>query len=472
MTANSLFFLFVFLPLSLILYHLVPRRMLRARQILLVVLSLVFFTWSNPLYLPLLLLSLAFNYFSALEISACKKTGRGTGAKAAMITAVAGNVLMLVFFKYLPFLVSNLNLIPGLSLPTPDLALPIGLSFYTFTVLSYVLDVYMDRAEAQTGVLGFLVYATFFPKLSSGPIIRYKDMIGQIEAPAALTPARFGAGLNMMLVGLFKKVLIADNLATVMTAIQALDQRSVATAWLGLVIYGFNLYFDFSGYSDMAIGMGRMFGFDLGINFDHPYTSRSISEFWRRWHITLGAWFREYVYIPLGGNRVSSGRLVLNLLIVWTLTGLWHGASWTFILWGLWHGLFIVLERMVFRNRFDKLPGIGRTLVTYLVVTFAWAMFFSPNPGAMVSYYGQLFGIGASGVIDPAFRYFLGSSLILLVVSVIGSGPWVQRLHQRLTYWRGGNLIYVSAALYIVLLVLSVAGMVSDTYSAFLYFQF
>ena len=469
MSFSTLFFLFVFLPVSLILYYVFPKKL---RNIPLVVLSLVFYAWGNPVYLILLLLSMAFNYVSGLQIAGYKEAGRTAFARAAMIIAVAANLLLLGYFKYFAFLLETLNLIPGLNLSAPELSLPLGLSFYTFTVLSYILDVYMDRAPVQKNVLSYAVYATFFPKIISGPIVQYRDMAEQIEAERETPPAKIASGMNLFLVGLFKKVLLADNLGTVFGAVSGLEAMSVGTAWLGMVLYSLQLYFDFSGYSDMAIGLSKMLGFDLDKNFDYPYRALNITDFWRRWHISLGAWFREYVYIPLGGSRCSKPKIFRNLLIVWLLTGLWHGASWSFIAWGLWHGAFAMLERFVIKDKLDKVPDPIRIFGTCLIAFLGWVMFFSGSLSNMVHYFGQMFGAGHLGLIDSGFRYYFGSSWLLILAAVIGSGPLVRRLHQNLTYRRGGAAVYISAALYILLLVLCIASMVSSTYTSFLYFQF
>ena len=469
MSFSTLFFLFVFLPVSLILYYVFPKKL---RNIPLVVLSLVFYAWGNPVYLILLLLSMAFNYVSGLQIAGYKEAGRTAFARAAMIIAVAANLLLLGYFKYFAFLLETLNLIPGLNLSAPELSLPLGLSFYTFTVLSYILDVYMDRAPVQKNVLSYAVYATFFPKIISGPIVQYRDMMEQIEAEGETPPAKIASGMNLFLVGLFKKVLLADNLGTVFGAVSGLETMSVGTAWLGMVLYSLQLYFDFSGYSDMAIGLSKMLGFDLDKNFDYPYRALNITDFWRRWHISLGAWFREYVYIPLGGSRCSKPKIFRNLLIVWLLTGLWHGASWSFIAWGLWHGAFAMLERFVIKDKLDKVPAPIRIFGTCLIAFLGWVMFFSGSLSNMVHYFGQMFGAGHLGLIDSGFRYYFGSSWLLILAAVIGSGPLVRRLHQNLTYRRGGAAVYISAALYILLLVLCIASMVSSTYTSFLYFQF
>ena len=468
MTFNSLFFLFVFLPLSLLLYYVVPKKY---RTIPMIVVSLLFYAWGTPQYLLILAFSVLFNYITGLEISYFKEEGRPVGARVTMILAVVVNLLLLGFFKYYGFLIDNINAVSGLHLTAPKLALPLGISFYTFTVLSYVFDIYRDRAEVQRNFLTFTVYVTFFPKIIAGPIVQYKDMAAQLDSQT-MAPAKFGAGLNLFLVGLFKKVLLADRMGSIFSAISGLSAMSAGTAWLGMILYGFQLYFDFSGYSDMAIGLAKMFGFDFSKNFDYPYRSANISEFWRRWHISLGAWFRDYLYIPLGGNRCSQPRHLLNLSIVWLLTGLWHGASWNFILWGLYHGAFVVLEKFVIKDRLEKVPKALRVFATAFLVFFGWVLFFSPSLGSALHYYGQMFGLGHMGFLDSTCRYYLSGSLILLLLALVGSGPVVQRLHQRVAYWKGGRLTYVSVALYLVLLILTVACLVNATYTSFLYVQF
>ena len=468
MTFNTILFLFTFLPISLIVYYVFPKRF---RNIPLVLLSLVFYAWGNPIYLLLMAFSVLFNYVTGLQLDAYQQQERTTGAKAAMISAVVVNLLVLGFFKYYGFLISTINSITGLSLHAPDLPLPLGISFFTFSVLSYVFDVYRGRAEVQKNFLDFALYVTFFPKVTSGPIVQYKDMVPQLR-DRSMAPAKFGAGISLFLVGLGKKVLIADNLGATFSAISGLSAMSAGTAWLGMILYSLQLYFDFSGYSDMAIGLAKCFGFDFAKNFDYPYLSTSISEFWRRWHISLGAWFRDYVYIPLGGNRCSKRRQLINLAVVWLLTGLWHGSAWNFVLWGVYHGIFVILEKFVLKDFLPKIPKALRIFITVLLVFFGWVLFFSPSLMSALHYYGQMFGAGHMGLFDGTFRYYFFGSLRLLIVAFIGCGPLMHRIHQRLCYFKGGKLTYVSIVLFVLLLVLCVAYMMSATYSSFLYVQF
>ena len=468
MTFNTILFLFTFLPIALILYYIVPKRF---RNIPLVLLSLVFYAWGNPTYLILMAFSVVFNYITGLELDAYLQEERHTGAKVTMISAVVVNLLILGFFKYYGFLISTVNSITGLPLSAPELPLPLGISFFTFSVLSYVFDVYRGRAEVQKNFLDFSLYVTFFAKVTSGPIVQYKDMAPQLRE-RQMVPAKFGAGISMFLVGLAKKVLIADNLGATFSAISGLSTMSAGTAWLGMILYSLQLYFDFSGYSDMAIGLAKCFGFDFAANFDYPYLSGSISEFWRRWHISLGAWFRDYVYIPLGGNRCSKHRQLINLAVVWLLTGLWHGSAWNFVLWGVYHGIFVILEKFVLKDILPKVPKFLRIFVTTLLVFFGWVLFFSPSLSGAIHYYGQMFGAGHMGLFDGTFRYYFFGSLRLLIVAFLGCGPIVRRIHQRLCYYKGGKLTYVSVIGFVLLLILCVAYMMSATYSSFLYVQF
>ena len=468
MTFNTILFLFTFLPIALILYYIVPKRF---RNIPLVLLSLVFYAWGNPTYLILMAFSVVFNYITGLELDAYLQEERHTGAKVTMISAVVVNLLILGFFKSYGFLISTINSITGLTLSAPELPLPLGISFFTFSVLSYVFDVYRGRAEVQKNFLDFSLYVTFFAKVTSGPIVQYKDMAPQLRE-RQMVPAKFGAGISMFLVGLGKKVLIADNLGATFSAISGLSTMSAGTAWLGMILYSLQLYFDFSGYSDMAIGLAKCFGFDFSANFDYPYLSASISEFWRRWHISLGAWFRDYVYIPLGGNRCSKHRQLINLAVVWLLTGLWHGSAWNFVLWGVYHGIFVILEKFVLKDIWPRVPKFLRIFITTLLVFIGWVLFFSPSLSGAIHYYGQMFGAGHMGLFDGTFRYYFFGSLRLLIVAFLGCGPIVRRIHQRLCYYKGGKRTYVSVIGFVLLLILCVAYMMSATYSSFLYVQF
>jgi len=366
MAFSELRFVFLFLPLALLLHKLMPRMLKNA---VLVLLSLLFFAWGSPKYVLLMLMIILFNYFSGLLIEERKAEQDPQGARFALISAVAVNLLVLGFFKYWDFVLSNIGAIFGANWGGRITSVPMGVSFFTFSVLSYLFDVYRDKTPMDRSILNFSLFVSFFPKLVSGPIISYAVMAQQIRE-RKLTAVRFGHGCRMFLIGLSKKVLLSNTLGTTFYAVSALapENVSVVTGWLGAVSYALMLYFDFSGYSDMAIGLAHMFGFEFGKNFNYPYMADSITDFWRRWHISLGAWFRDYVYIPLGGSRVTRGKHVRNLLVVWLLTGIWHGANWNFIFWGLYYGALQILEKFVFSKFMDKIPRLIRVIVTQFFV--------------------------------------------------------------------------------------------------------
>ena len=469
MAINDLSFLFLLFPVILLAHKLVPGML--GKNIVLLLGSLLFFAWGSPEYLFLMAMIILFNYFTGLEMAARKKAEQD--AKPVLVSAAAVNLLLLGFFKYWGFLLENVNALLGLSIPVRDLPMPIGVSFFTFSVLSYLFDVYRDKAPAAKNILEFSLFVTFFPKLVSGPIVQYAAMEKQLKA-RKLTKVKFGKGCRLFLIGLAKKVLLANNLGTTFYAVTALpaDQVSVATAWLGAVSYSLMLYFDFGGYSDMAIGLGEMFGFDFGKNFDYPYISASVSEFWRRWHISLGSWFRDYVYIPLGGSRVETGKIIRNLLIVWALTGIWHGAAWNFVFWGLYYGLILLVEKFVLKSVLEVVPTVLRQIGTVLLVVIGWVFFFSPSLGSAFTWLARMFGIGAAGLIDGTAKYYLSGSAILLIISALGAIPFPAKQANQLL--KSGNKVpvYLSVAWFALLLILCIAGMMVSTYSSFLYFQF
>ena len=341
MIFSSLFFLFVFLPLTLLVYFFVPKK---AKNIVLLISSLIFYAWGEPVYILLMVFSIIYNYISGMEIDFYRRRGITAQLRLIFWLAVGVNLGILGFFKYYGFLLENLNRILPFTIKYTPLALPIGISFYTFQTLSYIIDVYRGDVDVQRNPINFGLYISMFPQLIAGPIVRYSDIEAQLT-DRKVTFEGFGQGVKFFVKGLAKKVLLANNIGMAYTAISALpaDKFSALAAWIGAVAYTFQIYFDFSGYSDMAIGLGKMFGFTFMMNFDHPYISSSITEFWRRWHISLSTWFREYVYIPLGGNREGTAKAIRNLFIVWTLTGFWHGAAWNFVVWGLSYGVLLVL---------------------------------------------------------------------------------------------------------------------------------
>lgn len=467
MAFNDISFLFILFPLVLLAHKVMPQK---GKNLVLLLFSLLFYAWGEPRYVVLMVLSIAFNYFTGLEIAAHKAAEKPGAAKFALVSAVVMNLALLVFFKYAGFLVRNVNALLGMNLSVPKMSMPIGISFFTFSILSYLFDVYRDKAPAPKNVLDFSLFVTFFPKLVSGPIVQYAKMEAEIRE-RTIKPAAFGKGCRLFLIGLAKKMLLSNTIGTTFYALTAMEQVSVVSAWLGAVCYALMLYYDFSGYSDMAIGIAGMFGFEFEKNFDYPYISSSITEFWRRWHISLGAWFRDYVYIPLGGSREGQGKTIRNLCIVWLLTGIWHGANWTFIVWGVYYGILLILEKFVLKNVLEKIPVPVKRMFTLLWVLIGWVFFFSPDLASALSWLGQMFGIGAAGFLDGTAKYYLGSSWLILLLGIAGATPICANLGGNV--YRSGKLpVMLSVVWFGLLLVLSIAGMMTGTYSTFLYVQF
>ena len=471
MAFNDLSFLFLFFPAILLLHKLIPGML--GKNILLLIGSLVFFAWGTPEYVLLMVLIILFNYFSGLQIGSQKEAGSDAAAKRTLISAVVADLLLLGFFKYWGFLLENVNSLFGTSLAVRQLSMPIGVSFFTFSVLSYLFDVYRGKAPAARNLLQFSLFVTFFPKLVSGPIVQYTAMEKQLKS-RKLTSVKFNKGTRLFLIGLSKKVLLSNTLGTTFYAVTALnaDSVSLVTAWLGAISYALMLYFDFSGYSDMAIGLAHMFGFDFDKNFDYPYMSASITEFWRRWHISLGAWFRDYVYIPLGGSRAGTAKTVRNLLIVWALTGIWHGAAWNFVAWGLYYGLLLLVEKFLLKSVLEVIPAFIKRIFTLILVLIGWVFFFSPSLGSAFVWLGKMFGIGAAGFLDATAKYYLSGSAIILVIAALSAYPLGAKLGNKLLKKNSKVPVYLSILWFGVLLILCIAGMMSSTYSSFLYFQF
>lgn len=472
MIFSSIFFIFTFLPLVLLVYYLVP---FPVKNFVLLLFSLVFYAWGEPVYVLLMIFSILINFVSGLELEYFLENDEQRKAKIACIVTVVANFLVLGFYKYYGFLIDNINALFHVQIGYKELALPIGISFYTFQTLSYVVDVYWGKVKAQHNVITFGAYVSMFPQLIAGPIVRYADVEKQLQK-RTISREKFGEGVVWFIQGLGKKVLLANNVGSIFDSIQALGATSgvsVVTAWIGCIAYTMQIYFDFGGYSDMAIGLGKMLGFDFIKNFDYPYTAVSVTDFWRRWHISLSSWFREYVYIPLGGNRVSVVKHIRNLLIVWALTGLWHGAAWNFIFWGLYYGIILILEKYVLSGILDRLPGILRHIYTMLLVMFGWMLFAADSLGGAITYLGAMFGIGGAGFADAAALYYLKSSVLLLVIAALCSTPFVYRHFQKCIYRRkkkpGQGFV---VAVYVLILFISTAYLVNATYNPFLYFRF
>lgn len=461
--------MFVFLPITLLVYYLVP---MAFKNLVLLFFSLIFYAWGEPVYVLLMIFSIIYNYVAGIEIDYNLAEGNERKAKYVFILDVVVNLGMLGFFKYYGFFLENINVILPFDIPYRELALPIGISFYTFQTLSYVIDVYLGKVEVQKNIINFGAYITMFPQLIAGPIVRYSDIEKQL-GKRRITLEKFGDGAAWFLRGLGKKVLLANNVGMAFDAILALPagEMSMLSAWIGCLAYTFQIYFDFSGYSDMAIGLGKMFGFEFMKNFDYPYVSTSITEFWRRWHISLGSWFREYVYIPLGGNRVSTGKHIRNIFVVWLLTGFWHGAAWNFMFWGIYYGCILLLEKFVLGNILERLPGFVKHIYTMFFVMIGWVLFFAPSMGSALSYIGVMLGIGANGIIDGTAIYYLYNYFVLFVVLIFCSVPYTYKRFSRFPVGKKKERT-IAIVCYSLIFILSVAYLVNATYNPFLYFRF
>ena len=468
MLFSSIVFLFTFLPVVLILYYLLP---VRFRNVILLLASLVFYAWGEPVYLFLMLLSILFNYFSGLDIARNLQDKRA--AKRSLVFNLIINLAVLGFFKYEGFVLDTLNGILPVHISYHALPLPIGISFYTFQILSYIIDVYRGNVKVQTNLPNFALYVTMFPQLIAGPIVQYADVDEQL-ASREVSWTKFGEGSMYFIRGLAKKVLLANTSGMIFTEVSGLAKGNVAvmTAWLGAFAYMFQIYFDFSGYSDMAIGLGKMFGFEFNMNFNYPYVSKSITEFWRRWHISLSSWFRDYVYIPLGGNRVSKIKHIRNLLIVWFLTGLWHGAAWNFVAWGLYYGVILIIEKYLLSPVLDRLPDVVRHIYSIVLVVIGWVLFFSSSFGQAADYIRVMFGAGAHGFADRESMYLLTSNLILWLILIFGSTPLVHFRYEHMLRSKKWNTTIINSVVYVALFIVCIAYLVTETYNPFLYFRF
>lgn len=471
MVFSSITFLFRFIPIFMILYFAAPRRM---KNIILFLGSLVFYAWGEPVYVLLMLFSTVSDYIHGRLIDACR--GRST-AKALLISSIVINLGILGFFKYSDFLISIVNQLFGSSIPLLNLPLPIGISFYTFQTMSYTIDCYRGEAKVQKNILDFGVYVTMFPQLIAGPIVKYREVEERLHQRKPDIVA-ISYGCCRFAAGLAKKVLLANNLGLLWTEISEGNpaNTTVLGAWLGVLAFAFQIYFDFSGYSDMAIGLGAVLGFHFPENFNYPYVARSVTDFWRRWHISLSSWFREYVYIPLGGNRRGLPRQLLNILIVWLLTGIWHGAGWNFLLWGLWFALWLILEKMVLGRVLKVLPAMVGRVYTWLVVLVSWVFFAIQSGADALNYLYVMFGQGTAGLYDSPTLFILLEYRVLLVFAVVAATPLFHRVAESLLRATGSVTVAVRRVLEklipALLLLASIAYIVEASYNPFLYFRF
>ena len=472
MIFSSLLFLFRFLPIVLLLYYALPKKL---RNLVLLLVSLVFYAWGEPVYVVLMIVSILISWSGGLAVDRFLRAGNEKGARISLGVSVAAGLSLLGFFKYADFVLRTINQAAGSDIPLLRLALPIGISFYTFQTISYIIDVYRGTASVQTNIISYGAYVTMFPQLIAGPIVQYKTIDRQLRSRHE-SSEEFADGVMRFMIGLGKKVLLANNAGVLWDSIRVMDTGNlpVLTAWIGIAAYTFQIYFDFSGYSDMAIGLGHMFGFRFLENFDHPYLAKSATEFWRRWHISLGTWFREYVYIPLGGNRVGRLGLIRNTMIVWLLTGIWHGADWNFMLWGLYYGILLMLEKLVYGRALEKLPSVLRHVYCMFVVMIGWYLFSFNEISGGYGYLAALFG-GGGCFMDRGSVYQLYSNAVLLAILIIGSTTLpIRAASAVLKKVRRSNTatVVLRGAFTVCVFMLSVAYLVSASYNPFLYFRF
>ncbi|MCI5605397.1 MAG: MBOAT family protein [Clostridia bacterium] len=462
MVFSSLIFICIFLPAMLVTYNL--SKNITYKNIILAAASLIFYAWGEPVWVILLLISAITDYIHGLIIDRFYATPIAT---AAMISSLIINLGMLVIFKYSGFLVENINNITGISLPVPQFALPVGISFYTFQTLSYTIDLYRGKTHVQKSPLRFLIYVSMFPQLVAGPIVRYDDIAPYLKNRRA-TMDDMAYGIKRFTSGLLKKLALANAAGDVAGMLLEGTRLTVATSWLGMLMFTFQIYFDFSGYSDMAIGLGRMLGFKFKENFDYPYISKNITEFWRRWHISLSSFFRDYVYIPLGGNRYKHIR---NLFIVWLLTGLWHGASWNFIIWGLFYGVILFIEKTLFNRKLLRIPSPFCHIYTMVLVMLGWAIFYFTDINALAVFIKGAFGIG-SQLYDLTSVSAICTNLWLIIICVIGITPVPTVIYTHLCKQHKKFAAVTEPVLVGLGLLLCFILLVGQTYNPFLYFRF
>lgn len=468
MVFSSLIFIFIFLPLVLVSYYIVSKRF---KNSIILLASLIFYAWGEPVYVLLIIVSILINYFGALLIR--KYISDKEKSKFVFITVLLIDISVLFFFKYYGFAIESLGSILGLNLQVKSIALPLGVSFYTFQQISYIADIYMQRVKPQKNLIDFAAYITMFPQLIAGPIVNYNDIYKQL-ANRKESISKFGEGVQRFIIGLGKKVILANNIGLIWSQVKEipLNDLSVVLAWIGIIAFTLQIYFDFSGYSDMAIGLAKMFGFDFLENFDYPYISKSITEFWRRWHMSLGGWFREYIYIPLGGNKKGTLIQVRNLFVVWFATGLWHGASTNFIVWGLYFGVILLIEKLYLKDLLKRIPTIFSHIYTLIIVIIGWVIFDMNTLPAAGHYIKIMFGLGSNIFIDNMAKYILSTNFIILLLGLICSTKLIKNYTNKLKSTLKEKDVFLVASINLLILIISTAYLVGASYNPFLYFRF
>lgn len=484
MLFSSIPFLFYFLPAVILIYFIAGKR---HRNTALLISSLIFYAWGEPKYVLLMMASIGAAYVFGLQIEGCHKAGRAGLAKALTALSIAVSLAGLVYFKYTDFFIDSFNKAFGTEIPLLKIALPIGISFYTFQIISYTVDVYRENVSAQKNIIKLAAYISLFPQLIAGPIVRYSDIEKQLGS-RSITLEKTADGMRRFMIGLSKKILIANQLGELCQTFKVSDDKSLLFFWLYAIAYCLHIYFDFSGYSDMAIGLGKIFGFELLENFNYPFISKSISEFWRRWHISLGSWFRDYVYIPLGGSRAGKAKQLFNIFLVWMLTGFWHGAAWNFIFWGLYFAVLLVIEKFFLEKLLSK-AGVFSHIYLIVLIIISFVIFDARDMGSAMHYIGAMFGLGDYPLVSPEFNYYLRSYAVILIIAIIGATPLPKLAYKKLISGMsrekqgdkaakasGGILPAMATVIEPLLLcgalTLCTAFLVDGSFNPFLYFRF
>ena len=468
MVFSSLTFLFVFLPIVLLIYYISPRPL---KNFVILLFSLIFYAWGEPKFIFLIILSILINYIGALQI--VKNSSDTEKRKFIFITLLLIDISILFFFKYYGFIISSIGSLFGIDLVIRDIPLPLGISFYTFQQISYIIDVYTKKTKVQKNLINFATYITMFPQLIAGPIVMYNDIESQLKnRNENLT--QFSSGVHRFIIGLGKKVLLANSIGAIWSEIKVipLNEISILTSWIGIIAFALQIYFDFSGYSDMAIGLAKMFGFEFLENFNYPYISKSVTEFWRRWHISVGTWFREYLYIPLGGNKKGNLIQIRNLFVVWFTTGLWHGASFNFIAWGIYFGVILFIEKIIFKNILNKLPSFLCHIYTLILVLIGWVIFDMNTLSSAMEYISIMFGLSNNLVVDKLSLFILSNNIVILLIGIICSTTLLPNVFKKLRCSLKKSNIFIIISMYLIIFILSISYLVGESFNPFLYFRF
>lgn len=468
MVFSSVVFLYIFLPIMLLIYFIVPKKFKNAVMILA---SLIFFAWGEIRYIFIMLILAVMDFWCGNNIN--KNEGNKKVQKIYLAIDVGVNLLILFFFKYADFIISNINGITGLNIPLLNIPLPIGVSFNTFQSLSYIIDVYKGAVKCEKSFYNYLTYTTLFPQIIAGPIVRYETVDEELETKN-ISVDNFTRGMKRFILGLGKKVLIANNVGAFWNMIEtgSYQELTVVMSWVGIIAFALQIYFDFSGYSDMAIGLANIFGMDFDENFNFPYISKSITEFWRRWHITLGSWFRDYIYIPLGGNRKGFAKQIRNILIVWFLTGAWHGASWNFILWGLYFGVVLIIEKLILLKVLEKIPKIFSHLYSILLILVSWVIFAFEDLAKIGNYLATMFHTNNSLLVNNETLYYTKNYFMIIFIGIILATPIIKKVFEKMENKKNIFTNILTSIIYLSIFLLSTANLVSDTFNPFLYFRF